>query len=66
LMPKSEDLPYEWYDTPNIHLVTIRDFQKFCKKHDFKIEKTIFYTERKITKRPFPNLTAPYALFVVS
>jgi methionine biosynthesis protein MetW len=29
-MPKNELLPYEWHETPNIHLLTIRDFQNFC------------------------------------
>ena len=29
-MPVSEDLPYQWYDTPNIHLCTLKDFETFC------------------------------------
>jgi methionine biosynthesis protein MetW len=29
-MPKSRVLPFEWYDTPNIHLMTVRDFDRFC------------------------------------
>ena len=29
-MPVSENLPYEWHDTPNIHLCTITDFEDFC------------------------------------
>lgn len=29
-MPVSENLPFEWFDTPNIHLCTITDFEKFC------------------------------------
>ena len=29
-MPVSEDLPYQWYDTPNIHLCTVADFEAFC------------------------------------
>ncbi len=29
-MPKTKILPYEWYDTPNIHLFTIKDFKEFC------------------------------------
>ena len=29
-MPKSRQLPFEWYNTPNIHLMTIRDFVDFC------------------------------------
>ena len=29
-MPVSEDLPYHWYDTPNVHLCTLHDFETFC------------------------------------
>lgn len=32
-MPVSKDLPYQWYNTPNVHLCTIHDFDEFCKKH---------------------------------
>ncbi len=30
LMPKSADMPYEWYNTPNVHLCTLRDFEDLC------------------------------------
>jgi methionine biosynthesis protein MetW len=29
-MPVSDELPYQWYDTPNVHLCTLHDFEKFC------------------------------------
>jgi methionine biosynthesis protein MetW len=29
-MPVSEELPYQWYDTPNVHLCTLHDFEDFC------------------------------------
>lgn len=41
-MPVSKTLPYQWYDTPNVHLCTIHDFDAFC--HDHKIE----IIERKV------------------
>lgn len=31
-MPVSDELPYQWYDTPNVHLCTLRDFEDFCAK----------------------------------
>ncbi len=37
-MPVSRTLPYEWYDTPNIHLCTIRDFQALCRELDIVVE----------------------------
>lgn len=36
-MPHSSALPYEWYDTPNIHHCTIRDFDTLCKQRNIKI-----------------------------
>lgn len=36
-MPQSKALPYEWYDTPNIHHCTIRDFDTLCRKRGIKI-----------------------------
>ncbi len=36
-MPVSEDLPYQWYDTPNVHLCTLRDFEAFCVRHQVRI-----------------------------
>ncbi|MCB1823690.1 MAG: methionine biosynthesis protein MetW, partial [Candidatus Competibacteraceae bacterium] len=31
LMPVGKALPYQWYDTPNVHLFTIRDFEALCR-----------------------------------
>ena len=36
-MPVSEDLPYQWYDTPNIHLCTLKDFETFCARLGVRI-----------------------------
>lgn len=36
-MPVSKTLPYQWYDTPNVHLCTIHDFDEFCSKHNIAI-----------------------------
>ena len=36
-MPVSKTLPYQWYDTPNVHLCTINDFDQFCKNHKISI-----------------------------
>lgn len=41
-MPVSENLPYEWYDTPNIHFCTIRDFVALTKEMGLTIEKSLF------------------------
>lgn len=36
-LPVSKTLPYEWYDTPNIHLITFRDFERLCADMGLKI-----------------------------
>lgn len=69
-MPKSKMLPFEWYDTPNIHLLTTNDFYKFCKIRDIKILKFVFMTRAKVRKGPimklFSNFFAEEVIFVIS
>ena len=68
-MPKSNILPFEWYDTPNIHLLTVEDFFDFCKERDIKITKSVYIKRGKISKNPFnrilTNLLCEEALFVI-
>lgn len=40
-MPVTENLSYAWYDTPNIHFCTIKDFVALCKELDAKVERSI-------------------------
>jgi len=40
-MPITEDLPYSWYDTPNIHFCTVRDFMTLVEEIDAKVEKAV-------------------------
>ncbi len=68
-MPKSPRLPYEWYDTPNIHLTTIADFRDFCRVAHLTILKEIPLQTtgegRCKIARILPNLLADAAIFVV-
>lgn len=67
-MPKSKTLPYEWYDTPNIHLSTIRDFQLYCRGHHLKILKQINLVHTRVgtlLPRICPNSFANLSVFVV-
>ena len=36
-MPISRDMPYQWYDTPNVHLCTLNDFESLCSSHQVSI-----------------------------
>lgn len=69
-MPKSKALPYEWYNTPNIHLMTVNDFFEFCKKRNIKILKSVYLTHNKarsgILIRTITNFFSEEVIFVVS
>ncbi|HET7158672.1 MAG TPA: methionine biosynthesis protein MetW [Burkholderiales bacterium] len=61
-MPVSENLPYEWFDTPNVHLCAIADFERFCEERDIRI------VERKVLTRGravslMPNLLGALAVY---
>ena len=45
-MPVTESLPYTWYDTPNIHFFTIKDFLKLCSDMNIVVERSIGLTSR--------------------
>jgi homoserine O-acetyltransferase len=40
-MPKGKDIPYEWYETPNIHLFTLKDFVALCRQEGIVIQELI-------------------------
>lgn len=69
MMPKNKLLPYEWYETPNIHLLTIKDFQLFCASNNFPVKKENHFsvspggTLRRILA--LPNIRAQYGFFVL-
>lgn len=66
-MPKSRTLPYEWYDTPNIREVTIKDFREFCARLDITIERELYLSQaNRPLSRFLANLRAALAIFVVS
>ncbi|MFL2886430.1 MAG: methionine biosynthesis protein MetW [Candidatus Pelagibacter sp.] len=55
-MPLTENLPYEWHNTPNLHMCTIKDFFIFCKKRDIKILKSLALNQEKISEISVKNL----------
>ncbi|MHC1789830.1 methionine biosynthesis protein MetW [Solidesulfovibrio sp.] len=69
--PVSRELPYEWYDTPNIRVITIRDFRRFCRKEGFVIAKetavsTPHHHEQGMVVTFLPNLLASYGMFMLT
>jgi len=43
-MPRSRLLPHAWYDSPNIHVVTVKDFRRFCKEEHIRIVREVYLT----------------------
>jgi len=61
-MPVSDSLPYQWYNTPNIHLCTVQDFESFCAGHGIRItERVVLHHGRRVTF--MPNLMGSLAVF---
>ena len=61
-MPVSDDLPYQWYDTPNVHLCTLHDFESFCSKYRMQILSRRVMTDR-YTITFVPNLLGSMAVY---
>ncbi len=62
VMPKSKELPYSWFNTPNVHLCTIKDFDGLCKSNAYKIVDRLVLTDNKSVSF-FPNLLGALALY---
>lgn len=61
-MPVSKTLPYQWYDTPNVHLCTINDFNIFCENHNIDILERKVITDGKEVSL-MPNLLGSLAMY---
>ena len=55
-MPVTKNLPYQWYNTPNLHMCTIQDFYNFCNNKGINIYKTISLNGEKISNISNSNL----------
>ncbi|WP_323843684.1 methionine biosynthesis protein MetW [Moraxella sp. Pampa] len=74
IMPMSETLPYQWHNTPNIHLCTFKDFEQLCKDNNICILDTVAINDN--TNPPTqlmgrfvkyaPNLLADVAIYRIS
>ncbi|URA09808.1 methionine biosynthesis protein MetW [Thermospira aquatica] len=66
-MPKSKALPYEWYNTPNIHLMTIKDFQDFCHRYQITVHQWYYFWQTRGGKwLLLPNWFASGCLALIS
>ena len=70
-MPITDELPYSWYDTPNIHFCTLKDFVLLAEEIDARIEESVaLYGNGRQVQRSLPltlwNLLADQAIFLLS
>ncbi len=67
IMPKTRSLPNEWYNTPNIHLCTVNDFEQLCRNRGIQLLKRTFvdHTHSRSTflMRTFPNFFGEIAIY---
>ncbi len=68
-MPMSKTLPYNWFDTPNIHMCTFHDFEKLCRTKNLTIlERTVVdnHHQESLAIRLWPNLLGEIAIYRVT
>ena len=70
-MPITKSLPYSWYNTPNLHMCSIKDFYHFCELKKIKIEKVVGINGEKISSiyrinLEMKNLLSEVGIFLVS
>lgn len=68
-MPMSKSLPHTWYNTPNIHLCTFKDFEALCQQKRIKIlNRTVVDAEFQQTRfaKMWPNLFAEFAVYRIA
>lgn len=63
--PVTPSLPYSWYESPNVHFLSLKDFKNYCKEKGINILETYYLGKNNII-RLFPNLLALNAIFVIS
>jgi len=62
--PKTRLFPYEWYDSPNIHFLTVDDFEQLARQEGLAVERRFFLAgHRAVELRP--NLLAEVAVYLV-
>ena len=67
-MPSSAKLPAKWYETKNLHLCTIADFEDLCAEESFRIKKKVYLNTRGSSSwlaNTFPNLFAAEAVYLI-
>ncbi len=69
-MPVTKTLPNQWYNTPNLHMCSIKDFVNFCNKRKINLFKSLALTNNKVSSinkfnLNFKNLTSELGIFLL-
>jgi methionine biosynthesis protein MetW len=64
-VPVTPSLPYEWYDTPNLHFLSIADFKEYSRKNKITVEDSAYIFKNREAKF-LPNLFGEVGLFLLS
>ena len=69
-MPVTKNIPYDWYNTPNLHMCTIQDFVDFCYNKNIKIDKSMCLTDEKISEitkgnMKYKNIFSQLGIFLI-
>ena len=65
--PQTRQLPFRWHNSPNIHFLSIKDYDRFCAEQGIRIEQKIPIGKHTAhPRRLWPNLLAPQAVYVTS
>jgi len=65
--PRTKQLPFKWYDTPNIHFMSLKDFDEFCEEIGASVEERIPLISHRPSPVKFaPNIFAEQAIYVTS
>jgi methionine biosynthesis protein MetW len=62
--PRTRLFPYEWYESPNVHFLTVTDFEALASRQGWNVERRIFLTGLSEV-RSMPNLLAEIAVFLI-
>ena len=62
-VPVSEDLPYEWYESPNVRFFTISDFEALCVKLGITVRERLAFDENGVPVETDPNLNGSLAFY---
>jgi len=70
-MPVNETIPFQWYETPNIHFCSIKDFENLCHELGFVVRQKIFLTSKRrllgfLGHDSIANFFAEYGIFLIT